>query len=108
MNVLCLLSIYVAAVSVGLAIETASLSAVPRPNVLLILVDDLNDWVAPLGGHPLAQTPHLDALARRGTTFLNAHAQAPLCNPSRTSLLMGLRPSTTGIHGLEPSSRTVA
>jgi len=78
-----------------------------RPNVLLILVDDLNDWVGPLGGHPLAQTPQLDALAKRGTTFLNAHCQAPLCNPSRASLLMGVRPSTTGIHGLAPSIRSL-
>ena len=102
-----LLSICVATMATGFAVETAKGSAPAKPNVLLILVDDLNDWVAPLGGHPLAQTPHLDALARRGTTFLNAHAQAPLCNPSRTSLLMGLRPSTTGIHGLEPSIRTL-
>ncbi len=43
------------------------------------------------------ETPHMDALARRGTTFLNAHIQSPLCNPSRTSLMLGLRPTTTGI-----------
>lgn len=83
-------------------------AASAKPNVLLIIVDDLNDWVGPLGGHPLAKTPYLDALARRGTTFLNGHAQAPLCNPSRTSFLMGLRPSTTGVHGLMPSIRTLA
>ena len=78
-----------------------------RPNVLFIAIDDQNDWIGHLGGHPLAQTPHLDALAARGTTFTNAHCQAPLCNPSRTSLLTGLRPSTTGIHGLAPSFRTL-
>ena len=43
-----------------------------------------------LGGHPAAKTPHLDRLAARGTTFLNAHCQSPLCNPSRSSLLFGL------------------
>jgi arylsulfatase A-like enzyme len=79
----------------------------PRPNVLFIAIDDQNDWVGHMGGHPLAQTPHLDALAARGTTFLNAHCNAPLCNPSRASLLTGLRPSTTGIYGLEPSFRSV-
>lgn len=73
-----------------------------RPNVLFIAIDDLNDWVGTLGGHPLAQTPHLDRLAARGTVFVNAHAQAPLCNPSRTSLMVGLRPTTTGVYGLAP------
>jgi choline-sulfatase len=78
-----------------------------RPNVLFIAIDDQNDWIGHLGGHPLARTPHIDALAARGTTFLNAHCNAPLCNPSRASLLLGLRPSTTGIHGLAPNFRAV-
>ncbi len=73
-----------------------------RANVLFIAIDDQNDWVGPLGGHPLAKTPNLDRLAVRGTTFLNAHVQSPLCNPSRTSLMLGLRPTTTGIYGLSP------
>jgi choline-sulfatase len=78
-----------------------------RPNVLFIAIDDLNDWIGCLDGHPLAKTPHLDDLARRGTLLTNAHCQSPLCNSSRTSLLLGLRPSTTGIHGLEPWFRRV-
>jgi len=78
-----------------------------KPNILFIAIDDQNDWIGHLGGHPLAKTPHLDALAERGTTFLNAHCNAPLCNPSRTSLLIGLRPTTTGIYGLSPWFRTV-
>lgn len=82
-------------------------SAAPRPNVLLIAVDDLNDWVRPLGGHPLVRTPHFDRLAARGTTFVNAHCQAPLCNPSRASLLTGLRPSTTGLYALDGWIRQV-
>lgn len=89
------------------AAETVAPASNDRPNILLIAIDDLNDWVGPLGGHPLVKTPHLDALAARGTTFTNAHCQAPLCNPSRASLLTGLRPSTTGIYGLEPSFRDV-
>src|ERR1043166_8730770 len=79
-----------------------------RPNVLFIAIDDLNDWVGCLGGHPQARTPNMDRLAARGTLFLNAHVQAPLCNPSRASLLTGLRPSTTGIYGLSPGIRDVA
>jgi choline-sulfatase len=45
------------------------------PNVVFIAIDDQNDWIGHLGGHPLAKTPHLDRLAARGTTFLNAHCQ---------------------------------
>ncbi len=67
------------------------------PNVLFIAIDDLNDWVEPLGGHPQAGTPHLNAFAEQAMTFTNAHASAPLCNPSRVSLLTGLDPRTTGI-----------
>ena len=76
-----------------------------RPNILFIAIDDLNDWVGCLGGHPQARTPNMDRLAARGTLFSNAHCQAPLCNPSRSSLLTGLRPSTTGIYGLAPGIR---
>jgi arylsulfatase A-like enzyme len=86
---------------------TAVSPAARKPDVLFIAIDDQNDWIGHLGGHPLAQTPNLDALARRGTTFLNAHCQSPLCNPSRASLLTGLRPTTTGIYGLAPSFRTL-
>lgn len=81
-------------------------TAAEKPNVLFIAIDDLNDWVGPLGGHPQVKTPHMDALAARGTTFTNAHCQAPLCNPSRTSILTGLRPSTTGVYALAPWFRT--
>ena len=67
-------------------------------NILFIAIDDLNDWVGVLGGHPQALTPNIDKLAKRGLLFTNAHCTAPGCNASRTSLLMGLRPSTTGIY----------
>ena len=77
------------------------------PNVLFIAIDDLNDWIGPLNGHPQVRTPSIDALAARGTVFRNAHAQSPLCNPSRTSLLTGKRPSSTGIYGLAPWFRDV-
>ena len=69
-----------------------------RPNVLFIAIDDLNDWVGCLGGHPDTRTPNLDALAARGVLFTNAHCAAPLCNPSRAALMTGLRPSTTGVY----------
>jgi arylsulfatase A-like enzyme len=78
-----------------------------RPNVLFIAIDDQNDWIGCLGGHQLAQTPHIDRLAGRGMLFTNAHCQAPLCNPSRTSLMLSLRPTTTGVYGLAPWFRAL-
>ena len=84
----------------------APLTFAAPPNVVLIAIDDLNDFEGFLGGHPQARTPHMDALAARGVVFTNAHCQAPLCNSSRTSLLMGLRPSTTGVYALDPWFRT--
>src|ERR1051325_6470142 len=79
-----------------------------RPNVLFISIDDLNDWVGCLHTHPQVKTPNIDRLAARGTLFTNAHCQSPLCNPSRTSLLTGLRPSTTGVYALAPWFRSSA
>ena len=73
------------------------------PDILFIAIDDLNDWVGVLEGHPQARTPNIDALAARGTLFTNAHSNAALCNPSRTSLMLGLRPSTLGIYGNNPN-----
>lgn len=67
-----------------------------RPNVLFIVVDDLNDWTSGLGGHPQAKTPNIDSIARRGVSFVNAHAAAPACGPSRAAVMTSIRPSTSG------------
>ena len=86
------------------ALVTLVLVAIPparastRPNVLVILADDLNDWVGALASRPTARTPRIDQLAREGALFREAYAASPKCNPSRTALLLGLRPSTTGIY----------
>ena len=74
-------------------------SAAERPNILFIAVDDLNDFVGCMGGHPDAVTPNIDRLARRGTLFTNAHCAAPICGPSRAALMIGQHPATTGIYG---------
>jgi len=69
-----------------------------KPNVLMIIVDDLNDWVGSMDGHPNVKTPNMDRLAAEGMLFTNAHATAALCGPSRASVMTGLRPTTTGIY----------
>jgi iduronate 2-sulfatase len=67
-----------------------------QPNVLFLAIDDLNDWIGALGGHPQARTPNLDRLISNSVVFRNAHCAAPVCSASRHALLSGLRPSTTG------------
>lgn len=70
------------------------------PNVLFIAVDDLNNLIGAIDRTYGPKTPNLDRLAASGVLFTNAHCQAPLCGPSRTSVMTGLRPSTTGIYGM--------
>lgn len=69
-----------------------------RPNVLWLMIDDLNDWVGCLGGHPQGRTPHLDALAAEGVLFRQAYCSAPGCNPSRTSVMFGASPQSSGVY----------
>ncbi|GAA0880249.1 sulfatase [Algoriphagus jejuensis] len=71
-----------------------------KPNVLFISVDDLNNWIGVLNNFSHTKTPNIDKLAAKGVLFSNAHSQAPLCRPSRASIMTGLRPSTTGIYGM--------
>lgn len=80
----------------------ASAAGADRPNVLLVSIDDLNDWTGCLGGHPQPKTPNIDRLAERGTLFTNAHCQSPVCNPSRASLLTGRHPHSSGVYFLSP------
>lgn len=68
-----------------------------RPNVLFVAIDDLNDWIGCLGGHPQAHTPNIDRLAKRGILFTNAHCASPACNPSRAALFSGRMPWQTGV-----------
>lgn len=70
----------------------------PRPDIVFIIVDDLNDWVGCLGGHPDAKSPNIDALAASGMLFNQAYCNSPQCRPSRTSLLTGVYPFKTGIY----------
>ena len=65
-------------------------------NILFIFLDDLRPLLG-CYGHPEIHTPNIDGLAQRGTLFNRAYCQNPLCHPSRTSMLTGLRPETTGV-----------
>ena len=78
-----------------------------KPNVLMIAIDDLNHWVGYLGRNNQVKTPNLDNLAARGVWFKHSYCAAPLCNPSRTALMSGMRPSTTGVYDNFGDGRTV-
>ena len=69
-----------------------------KPNVLFIAVDDLNDWIGCLGGHPDSRTPNIDRLAQRGVLFTHAYCAAPACGPSRAAVMTGIRPATSGVY----------
>ncbi len=79
----------------ALAADAPRLGA--HPNVLFIAIDDLRDWVGYLGDNQ-ARTPNLDRLAARGLSFTRSYCAAPVCNPSRTDLMSGLRPGATGVY----------
>ena len=70
-----------------------------KPNVVMIVLDDLNDFVGVMGGHPQAKTPNIDKLAAEGVLFNNAHSNVPVCSPSRASFMTGILPTTSGNWG---------
>ncbi len=90
---------------------SVSVSAEPRPNILLIVVDDLRFDDFGAAGHPFARTTHLDRVAREGAQFKNFFAVTPLCSPSRANILTG---QETRHHGIldnterSPRSHTLA
>ena len=75
-----------------------SASAAENPDVVFIVVDDLNDYLGCLGGHPQAKSPNIDALAASGMLFPQAYCNSPQCRPSRTSLNSGIFPFRSGTY----------
>ncbi len=78
-----------------------NVSAKAKPNVIFIIVDDLNDMPYQPDGKPLVPTPNIDRLKDQGVTFTNAHTNDPLCAPSRASMHFGLYPQTTSLYWFE-------
>ncbi len=97
-STIALLSLSVAGQSQATGEKTAQ--SVSPPNVIFFALDDLNEWINPLG-YDQAITPNLNRLANAGVTFTNAHAPSTYCAPSRTAIFTGLQASTTGCYGNE-------
>ena len=91
----------------ALCVSAVKTEAAAKPNILFIAIDDLNDWVGCLGGHPQARTPNIDRLAASGVLFTNAHCPAPACNPSRTAIFTGMSPHRSGLYRNNQSMREV-
>ncbi|HUU91601.1 MAG TPA: sulfatase [Phycisphaerae bacterium] len=77
------------------AYATAAARKPTSPNVVMIVIDDLNDYVTGMGGHPQAKTPHMAKLAASGVQFRRAYSNNPICAPSRGSLFTGIYPHTS-------------
>lgn len=71
---------------------------ITQPNVLFVSIDDLNDWVGYMGGHPQAMTPNLDRFSERAVRFNRSYCTNPACNPSRTSIMTGQSPHRSGVY----------
>src|SRR5271157_5191222 len=81
----------------------APASGADRPNVVVIMTDDQGTLDVGVAGATDIETPHLDALARRGVRFTQFYAAAPVCSPSRAGLLTGRHPIKAGMPGNAPS-----
>ncbi|RLS70261.1 MAG: arylsulfatase, partial [Planctomycetota bacterium] len=80
-------------------------AAESRPNMVVILCDDLGFGDLGVNGHPQIQTPNLDKLAATGIRFTNFYSAAPVCSPSRVGLMTGRSPNRAGIYDWIPESR---
>lgn len=90
-RVMCVFSVSMVVVScAGATTPERVQSLQTRPNVVLIVLDDMNDYIGYMGGHPQTQTPNIDALAEQSVVFTNAHSNVPVCAPARASMFSGI------------------
>ena len=81
------------------AFQFQNLNAGKHPDVVMIVIDDLNDWIPLLDKTSPIEMPNLKRLASAGMTFTRAYCASPACNPSRVATLTGIRPSNSGVYG---------
>lgn len=91
-------SVLIIAITLGTKQILFTQKLAKRPNILMLCIDDMNDWYGFLGGHPEAKTPHMDKLAAKGVNFTNAHCTAPGCSPSRNAIMLGAEPHNLGLY----------
>ena len=90
------------AFAIGFIISSVLQAAPQRPNMIVILCDDLGYGDLGIHGHPHIQTPNLDALASSGIRFSNFYSTAPVCSPSRVGLMTGRSPNRAGVYDWIP------
>lgn len=82
-------------------------SAATKPNIVVVLCDDLGYGDLECYGHPHIKTPHLNKLADDGVRFTNFYSAAPVCSPSRVGLLTGRSPNRAGVYDFIPGGRNI-
>jgi N-acetylglucosamine-6-sulfatase len=94
------------AVVLFIAFSGLAHAKIERPNIVMIVVDDMRFDEFGAGGHPYLETPNIDRLAEEGAMFINAYHVTPLCSPNRASILTGQYVSRHGV--LDNTSRSHA
>ena len=90
-----------------LALQPAAYAQTEKPDILFIALDDMNDWTTLFDKSNPIQTPNLERLAARGTFFNRAYCATAVCNPSRTAIMTGLRPTTSGVYSNKQAWRNL-
>lgn len=88
-------------ISLAIFLAIDSIFALVKPNVILIVCDDLNTDIEGFGGHPQSQTPNISRLMESGVSFQQMHCTIPICAPSRSSFFTGIYPHTSNNFGMD-------
>lgn len=88
-------------ISLAIFLAIDSTFALVKPNVILIVCDDLNTDIEGFGGHPQSQTPNISRLMESGVSFQQMHCTIPICAPSRSSFFTGIYPHTSNNFGMD-------